>query len=110
MRLGRWVNAEPAADFAALEAVGLRKVLAAALAALLLVISLLRTWVSADPAADFAALLAVWLRSVLLAADAARFPVDSDRVLLGISYSFWLQGVDGFCCHLVVWNGMSRMQ
>lgn len=85
MRLGRCVKADPAADLAALDALGFRSVFEAALAAFLLVTSLLRTCVRADPAADFAALLAVRLLSVLLAADAARLPVDSDRVLLGIA-------------------------
>lgn len=84
-RPGRCVKADPAADLAALNALGFRSVFEAALAAFLLVTSLLRTCVRADPAADFAALLAVRLLSVLLAADAARLPVDSDCVLLGIA-------------------------
>ena len=83
-RPGRCVKADPAADLADFDAFGFRSVFEAALAAFLLVTSLLRTCVKADPAADFEALLAVGLLSVLLAADAARLPVDSDRVLLGI--------------------------
>ena len=75
--LGRCVSAEPAADFAALLALGLRNVLAAADAALLPVTSVLLRCVSADPAADFAALLAFEFRNVRAAADAARLPVDS---------------------------------
>lgn len=81
MRLGRWASADPAADFAAFEALGFRSVFEAALAAFLLVTSLvpdlLRTCVSAEPAALLAALLAVGLRKTFDAADAARFPVTS---------------------------------
>lgn len=89
MRLGRCVSAEPAADFAALDAFGLRSVLDAALAALLLVTSFgLRTCVKADPAADFAALLALGFRTVLAAAEAARLPVVSVFLFLVISFNF----------------------
>lgn len=52
MRQGR-----PAADLAALDAVGFPSVIETALAAFCLATSLLRTCVRADPAADFAALL-----------------------------------------------------
>lgn len=80
-RPGRWVKADPAADFAALDAFGFRSVFDAALATFLLVTSfvplLLATCVKAEPAALLAALLAVGLRSVLEAADAALFPVVS---------------------------------
>lgn len=88
MRPGRWVNADPAADFAAFDALGFRSVLEAALAALLLVTSLapllLRTCVNAEPAALLAALLAVRLRKTFDAADAARFPVTSVFRLVAI--------------------------
>ena len=89
MRLGRWVSADPAADFAAFDALGFRSVFEAALAARLLVTSLapllLRTCVNADPAALFAALLAVGLRKTFDAADAERFPVTSVFHLVVIS-------------------------
>lgn len=89
LRPGRCVSADPAADFAAFEALGFRSVLEAALAAFLLVTSLapllLRTCVNADPAALLAALLAVWLRKTFDAADAARFPVTSVLRLVAIS-------------------------
>jgi hypothetical protein len=92
LRPGRWVKADPAADFAALEAFGFRRVLEAALAALLLVTSfaplLLRTCVNADPAALLAALLAVRLRKTLEAADAARFPVTSVFLFVAIFFPF----------------------
>lgn len=75
------MSADPAADFAAFDALGLLSVLDAALAAFLLVTSLvlplLRTCVKAEPAALFAALLAVGLRRTFEAADAARLPVTS---------------------------------
>ena len=82
-----WVSADPAAALADLEALGSRKVLAAADAALEPVTSLLPVWVNADAAADLAALLAVLLRRVVDAADAADFPVLSFR-LLAILFPF----------------------
>ena len=90
------MSAEPAADFAAFDALGFRRVLEAALAAFLLVTSLapplLRTCVKAEPAALFAALLAVGLRKVFEAADAARLLVVSVFRLVVIFYVpyFWL--------------------
>lgn len=94
LRPGRWVSADPAADFAAFDAYGFRSVLEAALAAFLLVTSLtpllLRTCVRAEPAALFAALLAVRLRKVADAADAARLLVTSVLRFLVISFSFAL--------------------
>lgn len=82
-----WVSADPAAALADLEALGSRKVLAAADAALEPVTSLLPVCVNADAAADLAALLAVLLRRVVAAADAADFPVLSLR-LLAILFRF----------------------
>jgi hypothetical protein len=69
---GFWVNAEPAADFAALLAPGLLRVLLAELAALGEV-TFCGAFVCerAEPAADFAALLAFGFCKVLDAALAA---------------------------------------
>lgn len=78
------MSVEPAADFAALLAVGLLKVLAAAEAAFALDTSLLPFCVNAEPAADFAALLADGLRSVCPAALAAVLPVRSFETFRGI--------------------------
>ena len=85
LRFGRCVSADPAADFAALLDFGLRSVLPAADAALVLVTSELLRCVNADPAADLAALLALGLRNVRAAADAAFLPVDSRFPLFAIS-------------------------
>ena len=82
---GHWVSVEPAADFAVLDAFGLRSVFDAALAALAEVTLVVRDCANADPAADFADFVADGLRSVLDADDAARLPVRS--VFLAISKS-----------------------
>jgi len=71
------VSVEPAADFTAVEALELRKVFEAALAALAEVSLLVRDCARADPAADLADLVAVELRRVLEAAEAARLLVRS---------------------------------
>lgn len=71
------MRAEAAADLAALLAEGLLNTLDAAVAALALVTSELRTCVNAEAAADLAALLAEGLLSVREAAEAAALPVLS---------------------------------
>jgi len=72
-----WVSVEAAADFAALDAFGLRRVVLAAEAAFADVSFLLFVCESGDPAADFAAFDAVFDRNVLEAFDAVDFPVRS---------------------------------
>jgi hypothetical protein len=76
--LGRWVSALAAADFAALLAVGDRRVADAFDAALALVVLDVFDWARALAAADFAALLADFDPRVLPADDAAFDPVRSD--------------------------------
>jgi len=71
------VSADAAAVFASLLAFGSRMTLAAALAALGLVISLLLLCVSAEAAATFASLLAFGSFRTFAAADAAFLPVLS---------------------------------
>lgn len=82
----RWVRADPAADFAAFEADGLRSVLLADDAALAPVSFGVLCCAKADPAADFAAFVAAGLLSVLDADDAVRFPVRS--LFLAIEFPF----------------------
>ena len=86
---GRCVNAEPAEDFAALEAVLLARVLDAAVPAFFPV-SFDGALVcdKVDPAADFEALLAVGLLRTLEAAEAAFFPVISFLVISNPSIKF----------------------
>lgn len=80
-----WVSADPAALFAAFEAVLLRSVREAEDAALALVSFEVRLCAKADPAADLAAFDAFGLRRVLDAADAARRPVRSLFFVIGAS-------------------------
>ena len=104
---GRWVSADPAADFAAFEALGFRSVLEAALAAFLLVASLVpdlaRTCVNAEPAVLLAALLAVELRKTFDAADAARFPVTSMLRFIAI-FTFLLISGHQFQPYFLAYN------
>jgi len=73
-----WVSADAAADFAALLAVLLRKILEAEEATLALVVSVLPFCVRAEAATDFSALVADLLRRTLEAADATFLLVLSD--------------------------------
>ena len=75
---GACVNAEAAADLAALLALGSSKTLAAFDATAALVTFVVFLCANADAATDFSILVAVLLASTLEAFDAGFLPVDSD--------------------------------
>jgi len=83
------VNAEAAADLASFEAVLLLRTLAAELATLALVFSVLPFCVSAEAATAFSALVAVLLFITFAAADAAFVPVLPLLAIGKLSCSIW---------------------